>query len=126
MLAGLTEEFAHLTSLSRPSELEAERIGEVRKVLRSADATIKPDDGLVGPGMQITALLSGETPATVFLLGDRNLATLDPNMIVDVYSSTSPLGAAILGSQVGDTISYPAPLGNPMTDEILAAAPCAG
>jgi transcription elongation factor GreA len=84
VLAGLTEEFAHLTSLSRPSELEAERIGEVRKLLRSADATIKPDDGLVEPGMQITALLSG------------------------------------------DTISYLAPSGNPMTVEILAAAPYAG
>ncbi len=126
VLAALTEEFANLTSIPSPTPAEADRTREVRQLLRSADATIKPDDGLVEPGMRITALFAGETRATVFLLGDRNLATLDPNVNVDVYSPSSPLGSAILGSYVGDTISYTAPNGNTLSVEILAAAPYSG
>lgn len=126
VLAALTEEFAQLTSLPSPTEVEVERTREVRQLLRSAESTIKPDDGLVEPGMRITALLTGEARATVFLLGDRNLSALDPNVTVDVYSPTSPLGSAIIGSHVGDTIGYTTPSGASMTVEILAAAPYAG
>ncbi|WP_246142384.1 GreA/GreB family elongation factor [Lacisediminihabitans profunda] len=126
VLATLTEELAHLTDLPSPSNTELERTREVRRLLRSAEATIKPDDGLVEPGMRITARLAGETRATVFLLGDRNLSALDPNVTVDVYSPTSPLGSAIIGSYVGDVISYTTPSGSQMTVEILAAAPYTG
>ncbi|MHC5796989.1 GreA/GreB family elongation factor [Lacisediminihabitans sp. FW035] len=126
VLATLTEEFAHLTSLPHPTDREAERTSEVRRLLRSAEATIKPDDGLVEPGMRITARLAGESRATVFVLGDRNLSILDPNMTTDVYSPTSPLGAAILGTRVGDTISYTTPSGSRTTVEILAAVPYTG
>lgn len=125
-LASLTEELAQLTSLSAPSQTEIARIHEVRLLLRGAEASIKPDDGLVEPGMRITARFSSETRATVFLLGDRNLSSLDPNVNVDVYSPTSPLGSAIMGSNVGDTITYTAPSGSAITVEILAAAPYTG
>lgn len=125
-LAALTEEFARLTSLPAATPVEAQRVHELRQILRHAEATVKPDDGLVEPGMRITALFAGETRSTVFLLGDRNLSALDPNVVVDVYSPLSSLGVAIVGSRVGDTISYDAPSGARLTVEILAAAPYCG
>lgn len=125
-LAALTEEFAKLTSLPAPTPTEVERVRELRRLLRRAEATIKPDDGLVEPGMRITALFAGDTRSTVFLLGDRNLSVLDPNVTVEVCSPSSSLGHAIIGSHVGDTISYTSPSGARLTVEILAAAPYSG
>lgn len=125
-LANLTEELAGLTALPYPDKTATDRIHELRRTLRQAEASVKPDDGLVEPGMRITALLSGDSRATVFLLGDRASATLDDEIGVDVYSPTSPLGQAIIGSQVGDVVTYRTPSNLEISVEILAAVPYTG
>lgn len=50
------------------------------------------------------------------------LAGLDPDVDIDIYSPTSPLGAAITGRCVGDTLSYPAPAGKQEVS-VVAAVP---
>lgn len=52
-----------------------------------------------------------------FLLASREEA---PLASVEVYSPTSPLGAAVTGSKVGDTVTYELPNGNSMQVEILS------
>ncbi|QAY68961.1 transcription elongation factor GreA [Xylanimonas protaetiae] len=97
------------------------RILELTAKLRTVRVGTPPDDGMVEPGMLVDVLLAGE-PMT-FLLGSREIAgTTD----VDVYSPTSPLGAAIDGHSIGDTVSYTAPNGKVFTVEITGAKPYQG
>ena len=52
-----------------------------------------------------------------FLLGSREIASGD----VDVYSEKSPLGKAVLGTKIGETVHYAAPNGRKITVAILEA-----
>ncbi len=52
-----------------------------------------------------------------FLLASREEAA---HASIEVYSTTSPLGAAVSGHKVGDTVSYQLPNGNSMQVEILS------
>ncbi|MFI2753426.1 transcription elongation factor GreA [Cellulomonas sp. P22] len=97
------------------------RIRELKQKLRNVQIGTPPDDGVIEPGMVVTALVAGDE--MVFLLGSREIAgTAD----IDVFSPTSPLGAAISGHSVGDTVSYVAPNGNEIPVEITAAKPFQG
>ena len=69
----------------------------------------------------ITAEIWGDEER--FLLGSREMAD---GSDLDVYSTESPLGAAILGLKVGDTSSYAAPNGNQIEVKILAVDTYAG
>ncbi|MFB8230826.1 transcription elongation factor GreA [Cellulosimicrobium sp. NPDC055967] len=97
------------------------RIRELTEKLRNVQIGTPPDDGMVEPGMVVTAVVAGDE--MTFLLGSREIAgTTD----LDVYSPTSPLGAAISGKSVGDETSYAAPNGNEITVKIVAAKPFEG
>ncbi len=54
-----------------------------------------------------------------FLLASREESV---HASIEVYSPTSPLGGAVSGHKVGDTVTYTLPNGNPMDVEILAVA----
>lgn len=97
------------------------RIRELTQKLRSVRVGTPPDDGVVEPGMVVTALVAGDE--MVFLLGSREISdTTD----IDVYSERSPLGAAILGKNIGAKASYTAPNGNQIDVEITDAKPYSG
>jgi len=97
------------------------RIRELTEKLRNVQIGTPPDDGKVEPGMVVTAVVAGDE--MTFLLGSREIAgTTD----LDVYSPTSPLGAAIDGKAVGDETSYTAPNGNEISVTISAAKPFEG
>ena len=102
-----------LAELSRPgrtlTDTEQARATELRAMVRNAEVGLKPDDGLVEPGMRITVRFDDDAEPTSFLLGSRELAGLDESVDLDVYSPTSPLGSAITGSYVGDAVTYQAP-----------------
>ncbi|SIN79036.1 GreA/GreB family elongation factor [Agromyces cerinus] len=104
---------AELVELSRPgrtlTDTEQARATELRAMVRNAEVGLKPDDGLVEPGMRITVRFDDDAEPTSFLLGSRELADLDSTVDLDVYSPTSPLGAAITGHYVGDAVTYQAP-----------------
>jgi transcription elongation factor GreA len=97
------------------------RIRELTEKLRNVQVGTPPDDGMVEAGMVVTAVVAGDE--MTFLLGSREIAgTTD----LDVYSPTSPLGAAIDGKTVGDETSYTAPNGNEIAVKIVAAKPFEG
>ncbi len=100
------------------------RIRQLEEMLRRAEVGDKPaDDGLVEAGMKVTIRFAGDTDTETFLLGSRELLSMDSAVKLDVYSPTSPLGAAIVDKKVGDTASYEAPNGSTITVEIVAAKP---
>jgi transcription elongation factor GreA len=96
------------------------RIQELKHLLETAVIGAAPaDDGVVEPGMVVEAKIAGD-PET-FLFGHREIA--DDKDSITVYSERSPLGEAIQGSKVGDTLSYAAPNGKDITVEIVSAKP---
>ncbi|MEP7114877.1 MAG: GreA/GreB family elongation factor [Ilumatobacteraceae bacterium] len=122
--AGFTAELDQLTrSTTAPApEVEA-RIRDLTSLLRHAEVGDKPDDGLVEPGMTITATFEGEAEPTVFLLAHRGIADTDPHIDTDVYTPASPLGASIIGKFPGDPFRYETPSGVKVSGRIVSAEP---
>lgn len=78
----------------------------------------------VTPGSQVTIYYDEDPDDTdTFLLGSRELMNLDDSVDVEVFSPQSPLGAAILGHRVGETVSYTAPTGRPIDVTIVEVQP---
>ena len=65
--------------------------------------------------MVVTASIAGDEMK--ILLGSREIASGE----LDVYSEKSPLGAAVLGAEIGATVSYTAPNGRDIKVEIKSA-----
>ena len=65
----------------------------------------------------VTVEMFGDTEK--FLIGSREITHGGDS--IDVYSERSPLGAAILGQQAGDTVSYEAPNGKSIEVKIVSA-----
>ena len=100
------------------------RIRQLEDRLRRAQIGERPaDDGLVEAGMKVTIRFEGDADTETFLLGSRELLSMDSAVDLDVYSPTSPLGAAISGKSVGDTASYETPTGKTISVEIVDAVP---
>ncbi|SBS73356.1 GreA/GreB family elongation factor [uncultured Microbacterium sp.] len=116
-LASLEAELATLRDDDRA------RAVEVRELIRRAEVGAKPDDGLVEPGMTVTVRFDRDGSTETFLLGSRDLVRQDAGVEVDVYSPTSPLGAAITGRYVGDGVTFEAPNGASLAVTVVAAVP---
>ncbi|CAN5252870.1 transcription elongation factor GreA [soil metagenome] len=102
----LKENGGYHAAKEEQGKMEA-RIRVLTELLRNAKVGAAPADGVVGSGSVITATILGDEE--VFLLGSREIVGEDSDL--DVYSEASPLGAAILGHKVGDTVIYIAPNG---------------
>jgi len=81
----------------------------------------EPDE--VAPGKVVTIRFVAFDEQERFLLGSREEAA---HASIDVYSPTSPLGAAVLGRRVGDGATYELANGKQMAVEILAVEPYGG
>jgi len=77
----------------------------------------------VAPGRVVTVRFVDFGDEETFLLGSREEAA---HASVEVYSPTSPLGQAVLGARVGDTVTYELANGKKVSVEIVSAKPYAG
>ena len=116
---------AELLELEQREDADPVRLIELRDLIRRAETSPKPDDGLVEPGMKVTVRFGDDAEAESFLLGSRELVRQDHDVDLDVYSPESPLGVAITGHYVGDSVTYKAPSGTEIRVTIVAAAPFA-
>jgi transcription elongation factor GreA len=95
------------------------RIAQLQTILRNAVVgAAPPDDGVVEPGMVVTATVAGDR--MTFLIGSREVAD---GTDIEVFSEKSPLGAAIIGRSAGDETSYEAPNGRQIPVVIHEAKP---
>ena len=116
----LKENGGYHAAKEEQGKMEA-RIRQLQQLLESAQVgQAPPDDGVVEPGMLVTARLAGDEVR--FLLGSREVAGDG----IEVYSEKSPLGSAILGKRAGDTATYTTPNGKELDVEILDAKPYVG
>jgi transcription elongation factor GreA len=98
------------------------RVRQLEELLRTAVVGAAPaDDGVVEPGMVVTAEVGGDE--MTFLLGNREIGD---GTDLQVFSEKSPLGAAILGKREGDSAEYTAPTGKKIPVRVLTAKPFTG
>lgn len=100
------------------------RIHQLQQLLQRAKVGETPaDDGIVEAGMIVDIRFDGDNDTETFLLGSRELTSLDQSVEIEVYSPQSPLGSAIHNKKVGEKASYEAPNGRTVTVEIVGAKP---
>ena len=94
------------------------RIRQLKHMLEHAHIGTPPagESGVVGLGMLVTVDIAGDEMK--FVLGSREIEVGED---VDIYSEKSPLGSAVLGAKIGDTVTYTAPNGKAINVAILEA-----
>ena len=112
----LKENGGYHAARDEQGKMEA-RIRQLKQMLDNAHIGTPPAaaDGKVGAGMVVTAEIAGDEMK--FLLGSREIASGD----LDVYSEKSPLGAAVMGAEIGASVSYTAPNGREIKVVIKSA-----
>lgn len=94
------------------------RIRQLEELLRNAEVgEADSDDTTAAPGKLIEVEMNGRTME--FLLGSREIISEDDK--VEVFSEQSPLGKAVNGAKVGDTIEYEAPNGRTLSVVLKSA-----
>jgi transcription elongation factor GreA len=100
------------------------RVKVLRHLLENARIGAPPaEEGTVAQGQVVTVRFPAFDDTETFLLGSREEAATAG---IDVYSPTSPLGAAVIGQGVGDTVEYTTPAGKTLQVEIVSAEPFTG
>ena len=117
----LKENGGYHAAKDEQGKIEA-RIRQLKELLRNAEVRDAPESsGVVEAGTVITAVIAGDEET--FLIGSREIAG---DSELDVWSTQSPLGAAILGLKVGDKTSYTAPHGREIAVEVTGVETWAG
>jgi len=100
------------------------RIRYLKEFLRNAHVGEAPKADVIGPGMVVTIYFDDDADDTeIFLLGSREIAATTEHT---VYSPDSAMGRAILGSAVGDTVTYTAPSGAAIKVTVVSFEPFGG
>ena len=95
------------------------RVRQLRQLLENSQIGVpdsQPDE--VSHGKVVTVRFNDFDEEETFLLGSREEAA---HTSIDVYSPTSPMGAAVLNQEVGAEISYETPSGKTLRIVIVAA-----
>ena len=110
-LERLRVELTELASVREPDDAQRLRIAELKSLIANAEASSKPDDGLVEPGMRVSVRFEDDGSTAQFLFGSRALLEFDDSVDIPVYSPESPVGSAISGLYVGDKVTITTPKG---------------
>ena len=94
------------------------RIRQLKHMLEHAHIGTPPagESGVVGIGMLVTVDIAGDEMK--FVLGSREIEVGED---IDIYSEKSPLGSAVLGAKIGETVTYTAPNGKEIKVAVLEA-----
>jgi transcription elongation factor GreA len=94
------------------------RVRQLKHLLENSQIGM-PESELdeVSPGKVITVRFPAWDEEERFLLGSREEAA---HASIEVYSPTSPLGAAVLGTRVGESATYLLANGKEMTVEVVS------
>jgi transcription elongation factor GreA len=113
----LRENGGYHAAKEEQGKMEA-RIRQLTQLLDHAIIGETPaDDGVVEPGMMVTVEMFGDEET--FLLGSREISDAS----IQVFSEKSPIGAAVNGASVGDTVSYEAPNGKQIDVTVVHTTP---
>ncbi|OBI82924.1 GreA/GreB family elongation factor [Mycobacterium sp. E740] len=105
------------TAVKRARQARIQQIHET--LINAVVGEDPPDDGIAEPGMVVTVRYDDTDETETFLLGMRSAEHGD----MEVYSTQSPLGAAILGARPGEQRTYRLPSGADLSVTMLTAVP---
>jgi transcription elongation factor GreA len=111
------ESSAHLTALDERQRVEA-KIGRLRADIADAVVIDTPTDGRVRSGSTVT--LDEDGDEMTVCIGTIHEQAGNPDTIYT--SPTSPLGAALIDAEVGDTVHWNTPTGATLTATITHVA----
>ena len=96
------------------------RVRQLKKILEFAEVVDNLEEGVVAVGTIITIRYEGddEEIAEKYLVGSLEEVSVEHELV----SPGSPMGEALVGAKVGDTVSYKAP-GGDVRVKILAVEP---
>jgi len=100
----LRENAEYHAAKDEQGKMEA-RIRQLEQLLRDARIGEPQDDDSVRPGLKIVVEVDGDEET--YLVGSRE----DHHDELEILSSESPMGKALLGATVGDTVSFTTPAG---------------
>jgi transcription elongation factor GreA len=101
----LKENAEYHAAKDKQGHMEA-RIRQLDHLLRNARIGERQDTDEVRPGLVVVLDIEGDEET--YLLGSRE----DEHDELDILSASSPMGAAITGAKVGDTVKAQAPAGS--------------
>jgi transcription elongation factor GreA len=101
----LKENAEYHSAKEEQGKMEA-RIRQLEEMLRDAQVGEAPAGDTLTPGMVVTTT-DEDGDEDTFLLGSRE----DRPEGLTVVSAQSPLGRALVGRKIGDTVTYEAPAG---------------
>ena len=100
----LKENGGYHAAREEQGKMEA-RIRQLTQLLEHARIGVPDSEhDEVAPGKVVTVRFPAWDEEETFLLGSREEAA---HASIEVYSPTSPLGAAVLGKRVGESATYP-------------------
>ena len=105
-LGDLSENGDYHAAKEEQGKMEA-RIGHLNALLENAVVIEALDTSEVRSGCVVTLVYDGDDEEERYLIGMIEERHDD----LDVVSPTSPLGSALIGAAVGDTVSFVAPTG---------------
>lgn len=108
---------ANTVAVQRARRTRIQRIHDL--LLNAVVGQDPPDDGVAEPGMVLTVRFGDTDETETFLLGVRGAEYGE----LEVYTTTSPLGAALLGARPGDQREYSVPSGRLMKVTLLESVP---
>jgi transcription elongation factor GreA len=115
-LGDLSENGDYHAAKDEQGQMEG-RIRQLEALLENAEIIEAPEPGVVGPGTIVTIVYEGdsEDAAERYLVGHIEERTDE----LEVVSPTAPLGAALIGRRVGETVAYETPTGAELRVRIL-------
>lgn len=127
-IAGMIEKARALGDLSENGDYHAakDQQGKMEARIRQIEATLKDakvieveNDGIVGTGHIVSIRYAGDDDVEEFLLGSIE----ERPEGVDIMSPGSPLGQALIGHKIGETVNYEAPNGTLAVDIVAIRVP---
>lgn len=102
---------------------EEARIKQISEILaNSTTERAAVQEGVAQVGTVVHVYYNGDkNDKETFLIGTR--AAASDNKDLETYSEQSPLGAALIGAQEGETREYSAPNGNTISVTVVSAEP---
>lgn len=102
--------------------LNEARIRQLEHVLRHAAVVEAADAEVAGPGTIVELLIDGDDEPQEYLLGSIE----ERHDHLEVLSTSSPIGRAVLGRKAGERTSYRTPRGVELEVEIVDIRPADG
>jgi transcription elongation factor GreA len=98
----LRENAEYHAAKDEQGKMEA-RIRQLEELLRDAHIGEPPDNDRVRPGLKVVLDVEGDEET--YFVGSRE----DQHDELEILSSESPMGKAVLGASAGDTVSFTTP-----------------